>query len=54
MHPAPTPTAHSPRGGGPGRAALLVAKMRPACALFAPSRAGASMPKLTTVCRPEP
>ena len=30
------PTAHSPRGGGPGLAALLLGHMRPACSLVAP------------------
>ena len=36
------------------RAALLVAYMHPACALLAPCRADASVPKLTTQFRSEP
>ena len=30
------PTAHSPRGGGPGLAALLLGHMRPAYSVVAP------------------
>jgi hypothetical protein len=35
-------------------AALLVAFIRPVCALLAPSRAGASTPKVATLFRTEP
>ena len=35
--------------GTPGRASLLVAYIRPVCALLAPCRAGASTPMLGTL-----
>ena len=35
--------------GAPGRASLLVAYIRPVCALLAPRRAGASTPRLGTL-----
>jgi hypothetical protein len=52
MHPATTPPRTIRTAGAP--AGPLVACMCPACALFAPCQAGASMPKLTTLFSPEP